>query len=273
MDLLDHQRNVYSQNGEDGVIEAILGVIDAETQWCCEFGAWDGIHFSNTRRLIEGGWSAVLIEANETRYEELVANSGGYPNVHTFQAVVGVHERLESLLDRTAAPELDLLVVDVDGLDYEIVGGLEVRPRVLCVEVNAGHSPRATESVPREVAKHNVGQPLTVFQATAERLGYRLVGYTGNAFYVRSDVPGLPVLTPEEAYRSFLVHLDQPGRRWLYHVNRGEVPPFHAFHNPYLTREALDLPSTYLGAGIRARHWLKRSTTRASVANPFAKPS
>lgn len=261
MDLLDHARNTYSQNGEDGVIEAIFGAIGTRSRWCCEFGAWDGIHFSNTRRLIEDRWSAVLIEADERRYEELVANNARFPQVHTLRALVGVDETLESLLDRSGASELDLLVVDIDGHDYEIVDQLGVRPRVLCVEVNAGHSPMATQAITPEVASENVGQPFALFQAAAERMGYRLVAYTGNAFYVRSDAAPrfqLPALTPQAAYESFLAHLDPPARRWLYHVNRGEVPPFHPFDNPYLTREALGLPGTYLGVGVRARYWPKR---------------
>lgn len=51
--LLAEKSNIYSQNGEDGVIAAIFESIGAETEWCCEFGAWDRLHFSNTRRVVE----------------------------------------------------------------------------------------------------------------------------------------------------------------------------------------------------------------------------
>ncbi len=44
--LLDYGKNVYSQTGEDGVIEKILDILPDRDSWCVEFGAWDGVHLS-----------------------------------------------------------------------------------------------------------------------------------------------------------------------------------------------------------------------------------
>jgi len=51
--LLERARNVNSQFGEDGIIAALLSQIPSRTSWCVEFGAWDGKHLSNTRKLID----------------------------------------------------------------------------------------------------------------------------------------------------------------------------------------------------------------------------
>ena len=48
-----HTSNVFSQNGEDGIIEEILNRLEIQTGWVCEFGAWDGIYLSNTFNLIK----------------------------------------------------------------------------------------------------------------------------------------------------------------------------------------------------------------------------
>ena len=67
--------NVHSQNGEDGVIKEILkrlGLNKSENYWCVEFGAWDGIHLSNTFSLVEKSWNAVYIEGDKVRYQELL---------------------------------------------------------------------------------------------------------------------------------------------------------------------------------------------------------
>src|ERR1700758_236619 len=67
-------RNAYSQFGEDGIIEEILHLLPRD-KWCVEFGAWDGRHASNTYNLIKNqGYRAVLIEADEKKYELLRKN-------------------------------------------------------------------------------------------------------------------------------------------------------------------------------------------------------
>ena len=56
--------NVYSQNGEDGVINALLAIFRIRHGWVCEFGAWDGRYLSNTFNLVENGFSGVFIEGD-----------------------------------------------------------------------------------------------------------------------------------------------------------------------------------------------------------------
>ena len=42
-----YRRNVYSQNGEDGVIAEIIRRVGLEPSWTCDVGAWDGRYGSN----------------------------------------------------------------------------------------------------------------------------------------------------------------------------------------------------------------------------------
>jgi hypothetical protein len=268
MDLLDSSHNHYSQAGEDGIIAAIFATIGAGTRWCCEFGAWDGVHFSNTRQLVHDGWSALLIEADPARYEELESNNAGNDRVLAVNRTVDTGQNsLDALLAEKGVPQLDLLVVDIDGYDYEIFASLEARPRVICIEVNAGHSPGGAQRLPTSLAASNIGQPLALFAELAASHGYQLVAYTGNAFFVRSDsAAGLPSLSTTEAYDSFLAHLGQRERRWLYHVNRGDVPPYHRFHNERLTRDSLKLGRRYLGLRFHAHCLLRRFTSRSQHA-------
>src|SRR6266851_5471757 len=72
--LSGQARNVYSQFGEDGVIDAIFRVIRSANRWCFECGAADGLFFSNTRRLVREGWDAVLVEADAAAFHRLEAN-------------------------------------------------------------------------------------------------------------------------------------------------------------------------------------------------------
>ena len=62
--LLNARKNIYSQNGEDGVIELLLDLFEIKTGSFCEFGAWDGIQLSNTYNLLKNkGWREYILKA------------------------------------------------------------------------------------------------------------------------------------------------------------------------------------------------------------------
>ena len=91
--LWRHRANVNSQSGEDGVIAEIFRLIGTTNKWCVEFGAWDGVHLSNTRRLVlDEGWSAVMIEAENHRCAKIKEN---YPegNVIAICGFAWLHQR------------------------------------------------------------------------------------------------------------------------------------------------------------------------------------
>lgn len=131
--LEGRQRNDTSQFGEDGLIEAVFDRIGTTNQWCFEVGAADGLFFSNTKRLRDAGWSAVLIEADPLKANE--CRKFENQRVQVVQQKIGANS-LDHILDGCAAPiRLDLGVIDIDGQDYWAWNGLKsYRPRVMLVE-------------------------------------------------------------------------------------------------------------------------------------------
>ena len=142
-EILKRRRNVYSQYGEDGIIEAIFERIGPKNKWCLEVGAADGILFSNTRRLVEQGWNAILIESEKPTYERLVENCKDYPNARPVFAEIGTNCTLDSILKKYNAPkDIDLVVVDIDGQDYHVINAMmDYKPRVLVAEYNPKTDP------------------------------------------------------------------------------------------------------------------------------------
>ena len=71
--LLAFKHDVKSQFGEDGILAQIFKVVTEESRFAVELGALNGYHHSNTWHLIkDNGWSAVLLEADQTYFERMV---------------------------------------------------------------------------------------------------------------------------------------------------------------------------------------------------------
>lgn len=82
----------YSQNDEERVILEYFG--DKPGRFL-DIGAYDGIGFSNTRRLLENGWSGVYVEPSPENVLQLIKNSLPYSDrVQIVQAAVSVRRGL-----------------------------------------------------------------------------------------------------------------------------------------------------------------------------------
>lgn len=188
--------NVTSQNGEDGVIEAIFDKIGTMNKFCCEFGADDGITYSNTWRLIRDGWNAVLIEPNEERFKLLdvfAAHQRG--RVMALNCSVEVdgyngQNSLDNILKYSHAPRnLDLLSIDVDGLDLAIWRSLKhFHPRVVIIEVNSFIPPGKIRDATW------LGACIQSVVKMGKSKGYELALHLGNCIFVcREDAPALGI--------------------------------------------------------------------------------
>lgn len=188
------RRNVYSQFGEDGVIEKIFEVVGATNRWCVEFGAWDGVYLSNTCHLIRDlGWSGVLIEGSPSKFEELKANYEGNDRVHPILGIVGFERGKDSLDDHLATTpcplDLDLVSIDIDGADYFVWQSLKrYRPRVVVIEFNPSIPNDVVFVQDKDMAIHQ-GASLAAMVELGKRKGYELVATTnGNGFFVEESL-------------------------------------------------------------------------------------
>jgi hypothetical protein len=189
MSLLEYQQDVYSQNGEDGILEELCRRLGLSAAWFCEFGAWDGVWLSNCRRLADAGWSGIFIEGDRRKYRRLMTNIREYDGrVYALQAFVATEGDacLDALLSRFEIPEeFGVLSIDIDSFDWHVWQSLHhYRPLIVVIEVNT--------SLPPQVYQIHAGgaQQGSSFAATldlARAKGYTLVCHTGNMVFVRSD--------------------------------------------------------------------------------------
>ncbi len=181
-------KNVTSQNGEDGIIEKILEVINDSDKWCVEFGSWDGIKCSNTFNLIDKkAYHAVLIEGDRRRYEDLLVTFQGSTKVIAINTFVGFDKDdcLDTILRATEIPaDFDLLSIDVDGNDYHIWDAVkEYKPKIVVIEFNGTIPPQVEFVQPRDMSI-TYGSSILSITKLAKSKGYELVAATSNAIYV-----------------------------------------------------------------------------------------
>jgi len=180
--LLQHRKKVTSQLGEDGIFEKIFEIISGDARWCVEFGAGDGMRFSNTYNLINNkGWSAVQIEGSPKSYESLANRYADNDNVICLNQILGFEgeNTLDKVLQTTPIPaNFDLLSIDVDGNDYHIWESIQVyRPKVVIIEFNPTIPHYISYIQPRDPDVYQ-GSSLAALQQLGKKMNYELVAST-----------------------------------------------------------------------------------------------
>lgn len=178
--LKEFASDVTSQFGEDGILEEIFKRIGYDIGICVEFGAWDGIHFSNTWNLWhEKGWEAILIEGDGNKVHTLRENVASLPNVKVVKCYVEDEggDSLDNILNNcNLTKNIDLLSIDVDGNDYYIFKSMvQHSPRVVIIEMNPTIPPWV-DAVGNKDSKFGASA-LSLYNLAREK-GYRLVACT-----------------------------------------------------------------------------------------------
>lgn len=212
-DLSTYAENkFFSQYGEDGIIEEILQRLSHHIDldgYCSEFGAWDGVHLSNTCYLIRNmDYSAVLIEGDEDRVADLNRNfpQDNVQKIHRFVTFEGENS-LDNIYKQCEIPKnFDFLSIDVDGVDYHIFESLrDHQPKIICVEFNPT-IPNAVEFVQKKDMTLKQGNSARALTNLADRKGYALVAATHCnlifvdsqlAHFVTETLPSLEELNPK----------------------------------------------------------------------------
>lgn len=191
MDLLSYRKNIFSQNGEDGVIEELLKRLNITKGKFVEFGAWDGIYLSNTFNLLKNkNWEGFYIESDEQKFEYLKELKNIFPQ-RLFILNKKVDYSGENILDNliekhTNFPKtFELLSIDIDSFDYQVWKSVKkYAPIIVVVEVNSSICP-PFEQV--HVNSNRQGSSIMSMIKLGEEKGYKLVCHTGNCIFVKNE--------------------------------------------------------------------------------------
>lgn len=198
--------NTTSQCGEDGLIAHLLKLLPNTPRTCLEVGAGNGISLSNTNTLWSKlGWKALLVEASDSRFAGLKANTAAFPGVVIENAMITPRgdTSLDGIARRHGFPrEIGVMSLDIDSNDLEVFENLEwLVPDIVIIEFN--------HEIPSHIDYRDLPGDLyfrhsaKAVERVARERGYRIVACSGpNAILVREALitgavaealPDLPV--------------------------------------------------------------------------------
>jgi hypothetical protein len=184
-----YKKNIFSQNGEDGIIEEFFCRLGINSGWCCEFGAWDGKHLSNTFNLVQKGFNAVYIEGDKEKFKDLLCTCNEHKNIVPVNKYVDLEDNtLDSILSETVIPkDFDLLSIDIDSADYHIWKSLvNYKPKVVIIEINSSVDPLDGNWIQTPGTTYKTTAFMPTYKLGIDK-GYTFVLHTGNMIFVRND--------------------------------------------------------------------------------------
>lgn len=211
----DSEFRVFSQWGEDGIIQHLVRNVAIDKKLFVEFGVQNYTE-SNTRFLLVNNlWSGLVMDGSASDIAYIKADPIYWMcNLKAEHAFV-TSENINELITRNGiSGDIGLLSVDIDGNDYWVWKAIDcISPRIVICEYNSLFGPTAKVTTPyapdfvRENAHSSrvyYGASIAALSELAATKGYSLVASNSagnNVFFVRNDLLGsLKALSPADAY-------------------------------------------------------------------------
>lgn len=198
-----YEFKVFSQWGDDGIIQFLIHNINLANKTFAEFGVQDYLE-SNTRFLLmNNNWSGLVFDGSE----QFINKIKGYNWYWKYDLTAESHfiskDNINELLNRKELHNLGLLHIDIDGVDYWIWDAIKLdnlNPSIVVIEYNSLFGKERSITVPYDskFIRSNYhysnlfyGASLKALINLSESKGYCFIGsnFSGNnAYFVRKDL-------------------------------------------------------------------------------------
>ncbi|MEI9956281.1 MAG: hypothetical protein WDM90_08255 [Ferruginibacter sp.] len=200
--IQDVEFKVFSQWGDDGIIQYLISKLPIKNKTFVEFGV-EYYTESNTRfLLINNNWSGLVVDGSEQHINYIKADSIYWQyELHAVKAFITA-ENIERLIDEAGFEnELGILSIDIDGNDYTVWKAIKkYNPDIVIVEYNAAfgdNNPWITPYNPAFVREKTGykklfwGTSLMSICDLADEKGYDFIGCNlngNNAYFIKRSV-------------------------------------------------------------------------------------
>ena len=214
----DYEFKIFSQFGDDGIIQYLIKNILIENEIFIEFGV-DNYMESNTRFLMmNNNWSGFVMDGSEKSMNYLKDQSWYWKYSLTNKAVFIDKNNINKLLANTGFSNIGLLHIDLDGNDYHILSEIDLsklNPSIIIMEYNSvfGKDKPITIPYDKEFDRTNAhysnlfwGASLSALSYLASKKGYALIGCNlagVNAYFLKNSLLNDKVkeLSIDEAFK------------------------------------------------------------------------
>jgi hypothetical protein len=199
--LSDAEYQVFSQWGEDGIIDWLISHLPGINHSFVEFGV-QNYRESNTRFLLMSrNWRGLVIDGSEKNIADIRAQDIYWRHeISAKCAFIDQGNINELIAEAEFGDEVGLLSIDIDGNDYWVWKSIDtISPVIVVCEYNAVLGDLLPLTIPYEAdfyrtrAHHSnlyFGASIRALIQLGESKGYVFVGTTStgcNAFFVRRD--------------------------------------------------------------------------------------
>ncbi|CAL65532.1 hypothetical protein [Christiangramia forsetii] len=213
--LSDAEFKVFSQWGDDGIIQYLINYLSIENKTFVEFGVED-YQEANTRfLLINDNWSGLVMDGSQQNISKIRQDEIFWKHDLRIKAGFITAENINELIKEEGIQgEIGLLHIDIDGNDYWIWKALEVvDPIIMIVEYNSVFGSERAITVPysddfyRFKAHYSglyAGASLKALCDLGQMKGYDFIGSNSagnNAYFVKKGFcKDLKILNSETGY-------------------------------------------------------------------------
>lgn len=191
---------VFSQWGEDGIIQYLINNIDISNKTFIEFGV-ENYTESNTRfLLINNGWSGLVIDGSEENIN-YIKNDPIYwtYNLKTDCSFITAENINEIFVKNGISGKIGLLSIDIDGNDYWVWKNINViDPDIVICEYNPRFGKEKAVTIPYrpDFLRHKAhytgiyfGASIKALNNLAESKGYDIVyANEANLFFIKKEL-------------------------------------------------------------------------------------
>jgi len=199
--IQDKEFRVYSQFGDDGIVQWLVYYLDLGVNKFIEFGVGD-FHESNSHfLLVNNAWQGFVMDGSENNIDRVRSSEVYWRfSLKAKKAFIDL-SNINELIAASGFDKVGYLHIDLDGNDYWILQALDLSslsPDILVLEYNAIFGSDVPVSVPYDPKFQRMdahysgkyfGASLSALNHLAENKGYYFIGCNSagnNAYFLSS---------------------------------------------------------------------------------------